>query len=370
MLFKSAKAISLGFVIFCQQATADYALSALYNSSFGGAGQPPNITAANRDDPASALAMMEFTRLVAYSACNAIPFMEGLNGTLASGVFQTSGYENDALSVGNQTQVGTILAYAAASAQVETFQGDLESVFEAIFGFNVTLGQTNCSALTSSPPAMSNLNLLFSTAVNESLLPTTPETIYSWIDFFRKTSQLHTQNVTLSSSAIIVSYLSELVPLYQYPAYSTYLAAITGINHDSSDIVTTNLLRIVNNPSWNLESAFAFELFVLTSLNYAIPSYAIVQWPIQHIAALSDQAIAMLSALMCISASWNAENVVAAFTSAIPDVSLDQIEFYQYILGQITSILRASPDPASAAKAHAALFWLLSESTQPAAAYN
>ena len=55
--------------------------------------------------------------------------MEGLTGVLFRAL---------------QSAVGTILAYAAASAKEETFQGDLESVFDAIFGYNVNEGQNFC----------------------------------------------------------------------------------------------------------------------------------------------------------------------------------------------------------------------------------
>jgi hypothetical protein len=187
MLFKSAKAISLGFVIFCQQATADNTLSALYNSSFGGAGQPPNITDANKDDPASALAMMEFSRLVAYSACRSIPYMDGLTGVLVAGTsFKISGYQSDTLAVGNQSAVGKVLAHAAASAEEETFQGDLESVFDAVFGYNVNDGKNFCSDFKSSGPVlMANVNYLFSQAAHASLVPTSLQGIKSWIDFIR-----------------------------------------------------------------------------------------------------------------------------------------------------------------------------------------
>ena len=70
------------------------------------------ITNLTRDDPQSALAMMEFARVDVYAGCSLIPFVEGL---VSSPPFLGGNFGSDSLTSGTaQAKIGKILAYSAA----------------------------------------------------------------------------------------------------------------------------------------------------------------------------------------------------------------------------------------------------------------
>jgi hypothetical protein len=259
--------------------------------------------------------------------------------------------------------VGKILAYAAASAQQETFQGDLESVFDAIFGFDVTEGQTSCSLPTW---ILQQINSLFLAAVNADLAPTSDEEISSWLDFIRSSSRLATQTVSLSPSASLA--FQAVDRGLEQSMRATAIALVTGTNHNSSDILTTNILRIVENPAWLISytSMNSFAVACSKTINYPTAGFV---WAVNNIPVLKDRAVSILAVVM---GTWvyslsAAIEVIEDLSRALPDISFEEIPAIQYVFYQMSTSVGGYPslDLVRQRNAKAGLFWMLSQNTAP-----
>jgi hypothetical protein len=339
-------------------------IGTLYRNTFNGSaeGLAP-ITSLTRDDPQSALAMLEFSRAVVYLPCSQLPYVEGL---VASPPFGGNNFGSDSLAAGSQAEIGKILAYAAASAVNDTMNADLQSVMDPIFGIISVFAVDLC--LPPLPGSRSkNSNLLLNHANSTQQLPKTSQDIEAWVNFLRISSGLATQTPTtnLSSAA---SFVSSVVGIYDLSPFSNITSILVNLVTDNRDPISSSLIdrnwaAILSNLAWqNSGSNLVVEkVFNLISATGQEPLSPMIDWALNSF-ALSETASISIAAFLSIFGP--SDEVVEIWSHLVPDFKRERAENLLYVLNLMLTGF-ASADSVVLSNLKAGLFWLWAHNTRP-----
>jgi hypothetical protein len=212
------------------------------------------------------------------------------------------------------------------------------------------------------------MRLLFFEAEASSLLPSSAEEIQSWIDFIRFSSRLATRDVSVTPSAKVASWWVNNEHMIQFRSipcpFDIFPALITGENRNSSDLLTTNLLRIANNAAFVLSDTSATVLLG-PYVPYSYPLEAEFNWVLSEIALLTDRAVSIVAAIMSMPSCCTTNELKTALEIALAGLSSSKIANLAYMLQLIDQTLASPPDQLSATNAQSALFWLFSSDIAP-----
>jgi hypothetical protein len=347
-------------------------LSKLYSSFYdplsdvytGISFRPPAITDLTNDEDLSATTCMSFAQLLVYDGTcsnNDIPAFTNLTETA---FFEDTMLEQTRLT-GPALSLGKMLAHGVVStvAGSETASADLVSVFDAVLGFqsNSTASCVSVGYLEDPVRAYQSSLVNVAATATPPFLPTTSEDIESWINFFRASSDLETQQVVnLLTGA--PRFAADLIPFFfpgELPTDTLRIFAKM-IENKINDIP----VALVNNLN-DLDSAINFTTApnIMALIGASMSSNNNFQRTMGFALSslnLRPDARSILSLFMGLnSGDLTLQNVENLISHALPDIDASAIVSFVDLLNAIGNGLRSGIQ-SQVELAQAGAFWLLS----------